>query len=73
MGCAILQFTTQRFAIQRCINYASMFTLYLREFIMSRKKKYKRDIQRPGFLSEEKNKPDQRSVLKIVTFSFNIF
>ena len=41
---------------------------------MSREEKYKRDIQRPGFPSEEKNKPDQRSVLiEIAVFSFNIF
>ena len=40
---------------------------------MSWVEKYKRDIQRPGFLSEEKYKPDQRTVLKIAVFSFNIF
>ena len=41
---------------------------------MSREEKYKRDIQRPGFPSEEKHKPDQRSVLiEIAVFSFNIF
>ena len=38
---------------------------------MSREEKYKRDIQRPDFLIEEKNKTG--SVLKIAVFSFNIF
>ena len=36
-------------------------------------RKYKRDTQRPGFLSEEKDEPHQRSVLKFAVFSFNIF
>ena len=40
---------------------------------MSRKEKYKRDIQRPVSLGEEKNKHYKRDVLKIAIFSFNIF
>ena len=43
-----------------CINYANMLILYRGNSHDHRKGKYKRDIQRPGFLGVE-NKPDLRS------------
>ena len=56
-----------------CRNYATMITLYRDNSWCHRKEKYKRVIQRPGFLGEEKM-PDQRScIFKKLFFYFLIY
>ena len=51
-----------------CINYATMLTLYRDNSLHHRKEKYKCDMQRPGFLGEEKILifSDENNIAKLV-------